>query len=87
MAGNKAYYANGKLRKSALLLRSIKLKLYRTLIRPVVTYAAETWTLNIFDENVLRIFERKIIRKIYGPVSEDSVWRVRFNSNINSLLQ
>jgi hypothetical protein len=76
--GNKAYYANSQLLKSALLSRSTKLKLYRT---------AETWTLNISDEHALRIFERKIIRKIYGPVCEDDLWRVRSNSEINSLLQ
>jgi hypothetical protein len=80
MTGNKAYYANSLLLKSALLSRSTKMKLYRTLIRPIVTYAAETWTLNISDENALRIFERKVIRKIYGPVCEDGVWRVRSNS-------
>jgi hypothetical protein len=45
----------------------------------------ETWTLNISDENALQIFERKVIRKIYGPVCEDGVWRVRSNSEINSL--
>jgi hypothetical protein len=56
-------------------------------MRPVVTYAAETWTLNISDENALRIFERKIVRKIYGPVCEDGVWKIRSNSEINSLLQ
>jgi hypothetical protein len=63
------------------------MKLYRTLVRPVVTYAAETWTLNISDENALRIFERKVIRKIYSPVCQDGVWRVRSNSEINSLLR
>jgi hypothetical protein len=63
------------------------MKLYRTLIRPVVTYAAETWTLNISDENALWIFERKVIRKIYSTVYEGGVWRVRSNSEINSLLQ
>jgi hypothetical protein len=61
--------------------------LYRTLIRPVVTYAAGTSRLNISDENSLRIFKRKVIRKIYGPVCEDGVWRVRSNSEIHSLLQ
>jgi hypothetical protein len=61
--------------------------LYRTLIRPGVTYAAETWTLNISDENALRIFERKDIRKICSPVCEYAVWRDRSNSEINSLLQ
>jgi hypothetical protein len=79
MTGNKAYYANSQLLKSALLSRSTKVKLYRTLIRVVVTYGAETWTLNISDENAFQIFERKVIRKIYGPVYEDGVWRVRSN--------
>jgi hypothetical protein len=87
MTVNKAYYGNNQLLKSTLLSSSTKLKFYRTLIIPVVIYATETWTLNISDENALRIFERKIIRKIYGPVREDGVWRVRSNSEINSLLQ
>jgi hypothetical protein len=63
MTGNKAYYANSQLLNSALLSRSTKMKWYRTLIRPVVTYAVETWTSNISDENTLRIFERKVIGK------------------------
>jgi hypothetical protein len=63
------------------------MKLYRTLIRPFVIYAAETWTFNISDENAFRILGRKFIRKMYGPVSEDGVWRVKSNSEINSLLQ
>jgi hypothetical protein len=47
----------------------------------------ETWTLNISDENALRIFERRVTTKIYGPVCKDGVWRVRSNSEINCLLQ
>jgi hypothetical protein len=43
--------------------------------------------LNISDENALRMFEWKVIRKIYSPVCEDGVWRVTSNSEINSLLQ
>ena len=40
---NKAYFANLKLLKSSLLTKSTKLKIYQTLIRPIVSYAAETW--------------------------------------------
>jgi hypothetical protein len=41
------------------------------MIRPVVTYSSEIWTLTAEDENNLRIFERQILRKIFGPVVAD----------------
>jgi len=40
--GNKGYYANSKLIKSKLLKKNTKMKIYKTMIRPVVTYASET---------------------------------------------
>jgi len=43
--------------------RNLKLKIYKSLIRPVVTYGCEAWTLTTRDEQHLRIFERKILRK------------------------
>jgi hypothetical protein len=43
--GNKAYFANQKLLKSKLFSKQSKLKLYKTVIRPVVIYASETWVL------------------------------------------
>jgi hypothetical protein len=39
------------------------------------------------DENSLRIFERKILRKIYGPVQEGDTWRVRYNEELNGLIK
>jgi len=53
-----------------LLSKKSKLKLYWALIRPIVTYACETWDLK---ENIIQklvIFERKILRKIFGPTKE-----------------
>jgi hypothetical protein len=47
---------------------SSKLKIYKSLIRRIVTYGGEAWTLTNRDENYLRKFERRILRKIYGPV-------------------
>jgi len=43
------------------------------MIRPVVTYWSETWTVTAKDENNLRIFERQILRKIFGPVNIDNI--------------
>jgi len=44
MMGNKAYYANRQLVNSSLISRNSKLQIYRTLVRPVVTYGSESWT-------------------------------------------
>ena len=54
--GNKAYCANSELIKSKLLKKYAKMKIYKTMIRPVVTYSLEAWTLTTKDENNLRIF-------------------------------
>jgi hypothetical protein len=72
--GNKAYYANLQMLKSKITSRTSKLQIYKTLIRPVVTYGAETLTLTAAEENALRRFGRKVLRKIYEPVVEKGVW-------------
>lgn len=87
MSGNKAFFANLKLLKSQLLSKRIKLKLYKSLIRPVVTYGAETWCLSNDDCRKLKVFERKIVRRIYGAKQVDGLWRIRSNAEIESLLR
>jgi len=87
VSGNRCYYAYGKLMKSGALNRSSKIKIYKSLIRPVVTYGCEAWTLTNRDEHHLRIFERRIFRKIFGPVqNEDGSWRIRMNYELNELI-
>jgi len=65
--GTKAYYANLKFFKSRLVTKQSKLKLCRTLIRPIVTYASETWVLKEAIIQKLLAFERKILRRILVP--------------------
>jgi hypothetical protein len=74
--GNKAYCANAELIKSKFLKRSTKIKIHKMIIRPVITYSSETWTLTAKDKNNLRIFERQIRRKIFGPVNIDTTRRI-----------
>jgi len=73
---NKVYYVNAKLIKSKFLKRNTKMKIYKTIIRPVVTYSLETWTLTAKHENILHIFERQILRKIFGPLNINNIWRI-----------
>jgi hypothetical protein len=65
--GIKAYHANQKFFQSRLVTNHSKLKLYRTVIRPLVTNASETWVLKGTIIQKLLGFGRKILRRIFGP--------------------
>jgi hypothetical protein len=53
-----------------------------------VTYGCEAWTLTNREEQHLRIFERRILRKIFGPFeNEDGSWRIRMNYELNELIE
>jgi hypothetical protein len=84
--GNRAFYANRKLLNSKSISRSWKM-IYKTLIRPVVTYGYETWTLTSEIENALRTFERKILRKIFGPAQDRRGCRIRYNEELEELIK
>jgi hypothetical protein len=87
MIGNKAYYGNRQLVNSSLISRNSKLQIYRTLVRPVVTCGSESWTLTMEEERVLAVYERKILRKIYGPVKENELWRIRRNDELETIIK
>jgi hypothetical protein len=52
---------------SRLLSRNVKVKIYKTIILPVVLYGCETWSLTLREEHILRVFENRILRRIFGP--------------------
>ena len=61
---------------------------FKGLIRSVVTYRCEAWTLTNRDEQHLRMFECRILRRIFGPVqNEEGSWRIGMNYELNELIE
>ena len=52
---------------SSLLSKNLKVKIYRTIILPVVLYGCETWSLTLREERKLRVFENMVLKRIFGP--------------------
>ena len=52
---------------SRLLSKNLKIKIYKTIILPVVLYGCETWSLTLREERKLRLFENMVLRRIFGP--------------------
>ena len=70
-----------------LLSKILKIKIYRTLIFPVVFYGFETWLLTLREECRLRVFENRVLRRICGP-KRDKVrgeWQKLRNEELNDL--
>jgi hypothetical protein len=63
-----------------------KINLYETVILSVVLYGCETWSLTLREEHRLRVFENRVLRRIFGPKrEEDGSWRKLHNEELHSL--
>jgi hypothetical protein len=64
------------------------MKLYCSTIRPTVTYVCETWVLKETIKNKLMVFERKLLRKMFGPTKErDGTWRIKTVDELDKLIR
>jgi hypothetical protein len=68
------------------LSKKSKVILYKVLIKPVALYASSTWATTKADEKKLEVFERKILRKIFGPErNNEGKYETRSNKNLEEL--
>ena len=72
---------------SSLLSKNLKIKIYRTIILPVVLYGCETWSLTLREERRLRVFENRMFWRIFGPKRDEVTgeWRKLHNEELNVL--
>jgi len=66
-SGNACYHSVQNLLSSSLLSKNLKIKIYGTIILPVVLYGHETWSLTLREKRRLRVFENRVLRRIFGP--------------------
>jgi len=70
-----------------LLTKNLKIKIYRTIILPVVLYGCETWLLTLREERRLRVFENMVLRRVFGPMRDEVTgeWRKLHNEEVRDL--
>ena len=56
---------------SSLLSKNLKIKIYRTIILPVVLNGCETWSLTLREERRFRVFENRVLRRVFGPKRDE----------------
>jgi hypothetical protein len=85
-SGNVCYYSVQILLSSCLAAKNLKIKIYKTVILPVVLYGCKIWSLIFGEEHRLRVFENRVLRRIFGPKrEEDGSWRKLHNDELHSL--
>ena len=70
-SGNSCYHSVQNLLSSSLLSKNLKTRIYKTIILPVVLYGCETWSLTLRMEHKLRVYESRVLRRIFGPKRDD----------------
>jgi len=86
-SGNACHHSAQNLLSSSLLSKNLNIKIYRTIILPVVLYGCETWSLTLSEERRLRVSENRVLRRIFGPKRDEVTgeWRKLHNEELNNL--
>jgi len=86
-SGNACYHSVQNLLSSRMLSKNLKIKIYRTIILPVVLYGCETWSLILREERKPRVFENMGLRRIFGPRRDEVTgdWSRLHNEELNDL--
>jgi hypothetical protein len=88
-SGNACCHSVQNLLSSHLLSKNVKVQLYKTISLPVVLYGSETWSLTVREEYKLRVFENRVLRRIFGPKGDGVTggWRKLHNEELHNLRQ
>jgi hypothetical protein len=76
-SGNACYHSVQSRLSSILLLRNLKIRIYKTIILPVVLYRCETWCLTLREDHIHKVYENRVLRRVLGPKRDEVMaeWR------------
>ena len=85
--GNACYCSLQRIVSSGLLSKKLKVNTYKTIILLLVLYGCETWSLTLREEHRLRMFENKVLRKLFGAKRDEITgdWRKLHNAELHAL--
>jgi hypothetical protein len=85
-SGNACYCSVQNILSSRLISKNLNITIYKTVILPVLLYGCETWSFTLREEHRLRVFENRVLRRIFGPKrEEDGSWRKLHIDELHSL--
>jgi hypothetical protein len=84
---NACYHSVQNLLSSRPLSKNVKIRIYKTIILPVVLYGCETWSLALREAHRLSVFENGVLRRIFGPKRDEVTgeWRKLHNEEVRDL--
>jgi hypothetical protein len=83
---NVCYHSVQNLLPSRLISKKLKIKIHGTIILLLVLYGCETWSFTLREEHRLRVFQNRVLRRIFGPKrEEDGSWRKLHNDELHNL--
>jgi hypothetical protein len=85
--GNACYHPVQSHLSSSFLSKNVNVKLYKSIVLPVVLFGCETWSVTLRKEHRLRVFENKVLRRMFEPKREEVVggWRKLHNEELHNL--
>jgi hypothetical protein len=84
---NACYYSVQNLLPSSLISKNLRIMIYRIIILPVVLYGCEACLVTLREEHMLKVFNSRVLRRIFGPKRDEltGMWRKLHNEELNDL--
>jgi hypothetical protein len=86
-SGNACYRSIQNVFSSRLLFKNIEIRIYKTLILPVVLHVCETWSLILREKCRPMVFQNRVLRRIFRPKTDEVMggWRKLHNGELHNL--